>query len=195
MSRRSTIADKPELDVILAATKVKHNGHMYLPLTAQTIHRLSPFFKGAKPIADMRLFECIVITHEINGVHADHVVAALERIGEYCKHLLVMSPIQTSELGNVFNREAGNVNPGSDWDHILKCFSNLDRLAFIHATDEPVELSRGTFYALHVAVAKRQAAQEIKNFKFEGPPQLITNFHHDFDVAQAAAAAVEDLII
>jgi hypothetical protein len=174
-TRRSTLADKPELDILLSATKVTYKTHLYLPLTAQTIHRLSPYWKGEKPIADTKLFECILINGEINGVHADHVVAALERIGAHCKHLVVVSPIHTSELGNVFNREAGNINPGRDWACILKCFPNLEYLAFVHNVNEPLELSRNTFLALHKAVADRQVAQGVKSFKYQGPPQLLTN--------------------
>ncbi|KAF2029939.1 hypothetical protein EK21DRAFT_100846 [Setomelanomma holmii] len=176
MTRRSTLADKPELDVLLAATKVDYKGHQYLPLTARTIHRLSPYWKGEKPIADLKVFECIMIDHEVNGIHADHVVAALERIGEHCKHLLVVSPIQTSELGNVFVREHENMGPGNDWDHLLKCFPNLKHLAFIHNADEPVELARDTFYALHTAVANHWAASVLKSLKFDVPPQMIANF-------------------
>lgn len=189
-TRRSTLAEKPELDILLAATKKMYNGHMYLPLSAQTVHRLSPYWKGEKPIADTKIFECIMMTHEVNGVHADHVVSALERIGAHCEHLLVVSPIQTSELGNVFNREAGDIAPGNDWEHILSCFPNLKRLVFVHPLDEPVMLSRGTFYALHTAVANRQAARELKTFKYEGPPQLITNFHYDMAVAVASATSI-----
>jgi hypothetical protein len=184
-TRRSTLADKPELDILLAATKIKYKGHLYLPLTAQTIHRLSPYWKGEKPIADTKLFECILINGEINGVHADHVVAALERIGNHCKHLVVVSPIQTSELGNVFNREAGNINPGSDWACILKCFPNLEYMAFVHNVDEPVELSRNTFFALHKAVATRQVAQQVKSFEYHGSPQLLTNLHYDINLSLA----------
>lgn len=174
MSRRNTMADKPELDLLLAATKVWYNGHAFLPLTAQTIHRLDPFFKGAKPLADLSLFKCIIINQEINSVHADHVVTALERIGEYCKHLLVMSPVQTSELGNVFAREAGNISPGNDWDGILGCFPNLEYLAFVHDVGESVVLSRNTFRGLKQAVANRQAIQEdLKGVYFNGPLALL----------------------
>jgi hypothetical protein len=194
-ARRSTLAEKPELDILLAATKVNYKGHGYLPLSAQTIHRLSPYWKGEKPIADTKVFKCIKMDQEINGIHADHVVAALERIGAHCKHLLVVSPIQTSELGNVFNREAGNVALGNDWEQILNCFPNVKRLVFVHLKDEPVMLSRGTFYALHTAVANRQAAHELKSFSCEGPPQLITNFHYDLVVAHAAAAVAAASVI
>jgi hypothetical protein len=88
---------------------------------------------------------------------------------------VVVSPIHTSELGNVFNREAGNINPGRDWACILKCFPNLEYLAFVHNVNEPLELSRNTFLALHKAVADRQVAQGVKSFKYQGPPQLLTN--------------------
>lgn len=175
LTRRSTLAEKPELDDLLAATKIEYDGHEYLPLTVGTLHRLSPFYKGEKPIADLNLFKCIMITPEINNVHADHVVAAMERIGVHCEHLLVVAPIQTTELGNVFNREAGNVAPGNDWDQILKRFPNIKHMAFVHPLEEPVELSRGTFRALHAAVANSQATHDIKTFKYDGPVQLFFN--------------------
>lgn len=174
MSRRNTLADKPELDHLLAATKIDYKGHSYLPLTATTVHRLDPFFKGAKPIADMKIFKCIIINQEINGVHADHVVAALERIGEHCKHLLVMSPVQTSELGNVFAREVNNVSTGNDWDAILGCFPNVNYIAFVHDINTPVGFSRSTFRGLKAAVARRQAGlEDVKGFSFTGPAALL----------------------
>ncbi|KAF1840306.1 uncharacterized protein K460DRAFT_381148 [Cucurbitaria berberidis CBS 394.84] len=179
MPRRSTIADKPELDDLLLSTMVEHNGHKYLPLSAPTIHKLSPYWKGAKPIADMKLFECIMITKEVNAVHADHVVAALKRIGQHCHHLLVVAPIQTTELGNVFNREADNVSPGNDWCRILECFPNLKQLMFIHPIDVPTELSRYTYFALHAAVANRQYAQGLESFGYNGPPGVLMNFAHN----------------
>jgi hypothetical protein len=176
-ARRSTLADKPELDAMLALAKIEYEGHMYLPLTARTIHRLSPYWKGEKPIADTKLFDCIKITCEINGVHADHVVAALERIGCHCNHLLVVSGVQTSEFGSVLNREAGNITPANDWDLILGCFPHLKHLAFVHPVDEPIHLSCNTLFALHRAVAKRQTTQQLERFSYDAPPQLLTWLH------------------
>jgi hypothetical protein len=181
-SRRSTLADKPELDVLLALTKKDYKGHGYLPLTARTIHRLSPFWKGEKPIADTKVFECIMIDSDINGVHADHVVAALQRIGTFCKHLLVIAGVKTTELGTVFKRESGNIPLGNDWDCILKCFPNLRHLAFIRPVGEPVEWSRDTLFALHLAVAKRQSVEETTTFSFEAPGKLITYLADDMAV-------------
>ncbi|KAH7064415.1 hypothetical protein BKA63DRAFT_496752 [Paraphoma chrysanthemicola] len=183
ITRRSTLADKPELDNLLAASKIDYRGHSFVPLTARVIHNLSPYWKGEKPVADTKVFECLLINQEVNKVHADHVVAALQRIGEHCKHLLVVSPIQTSDLGSVFIREQGDIEPGNDWEHLLQCFPNLKYLAFVHDVKEPVDLTRGTFYALHAAVANRQAAQELKTFKFDGPPQMITNFRYGLAAA------------
>jgi hypothetical protein len=48
---------------------------MYLPLTAHTVHRLSSYGKGEKPIAETKLIDYIMIAAKINGVNADHVVA------------------------------------------------------------------------------------------------------------------------
>jgi hypothetical protein len=178
-TRRSTLADKPELDAMLAMTKTEYNGHMYLPLTAHTIHKLSPYWKGSKPIADTKLFEYIKITQDINGIHADHVVAALERIGSHCNHLLVISGVQTSELGNVFNREAGNITPANDWDLILGCFPHLKHLMYIHPVDEPDHLSRRNMLSLHRAIIKRQAAQQLERFSYDAPAKLIAWLHQD----------------
>ncbi|KAF1919295.1 hypothetical protein BDU57DRAFT_430534, partial [Ampelomyces quisqualis] len=170
---RSTLAEKPELDVILAATKQEYKGQQYLPLTTHTIHSLSPYWKGEKPIADTTIFQRIMIGQEVNGIHADHVIAALERIGGHCHHLLIFSSVQTSDLGGVFNREAGNVEPGNDWVSILKCFPHLKHLVFVCQAVDPVELSRGTLGALHAAVASRQVPQPFEGFKYEGPVALL----------------------
>ncbi|KAF1939874.1 hypothetical protein EJ02DRAFT_351327 [Clathrospora elynae] len=179
MARRSTLADKLELDAILKKSMVQHNKHKYLPLTATTIHRLSPFWKGAKPIADMKIFDCIKIGHEINNVHADHAVAALGRIGEHCTHLLVVAPIQTSELGNVFNREEGNVAFSNDWEQILRCFPNLKWLAFVHPQDVPTRFSLATFHALRTAIVNHQSALALGKFEVNIPPAVLANFAHN----------------
>jgi hypothetical protein len=173
-TRRSTLADKPELDTILAATKQEYNGEQFLPLTARTIHQLSPYWKGEKPIADTTIFKRIMIGAEINVVHADHVVAALKRIGGHCAQLVIFSSVQTSDLGGVFNREAGNVESGNDWVSILKCFPHLKHLAFVCQASEPAELSRGTLSALRAAGADRLASLPFKGFTFEGPVGHIT---------------------
>ncbi|KAH7075056.1 hypothetical protein FB567DRAFT_182941 [Paraphoma chrysanthemicola] len=175
ITRRSTLADKPELDILIAGSKIDYGGHSFVPLTARVIHYLSPYWKGEKPIADTKVFACLLINQEINGLHADHVVAALQSIGEHCRHLLVVSPVQTSELGNVFIRDQGDIEPGNDWERLLQCFSNLEHLAYVHDAKELVDLTRGTFYTLHTAVADRQAAKALKTFKVDGPPQMITS--------------------
>jgi len=177
MSRRSTLADKPELDTLLRATMVTYNKHKYLPLTATTLYRLSPYWKGAKPIADMSIFNCLVLNHELNNVHADHVVAAMERIGHHVSHLLVVPPVHTTELGNVFNREIDNVGSGNDWDHILECFPHLKWLMLVHPVDTSGGSPCDTYTALVTAVAKRQSAQkDVDRFRFEcGPLALLGN--------------------
>lgn len=175
LSGRSSFTDKPELDTLLAATKVEYNDHYYLPLTAETIDRLSSPWEDAKPIADMKMFDRVMINGAVNEVHADHVVTALELIGEHCEHLLVVGPIKTSELGNVFNREIGNISPGNDWTHVLNCFPNLKWLMFVHPGDVPFEVSSNTFTSLRAAIAARQVAQNLKRFESFGPIGLLTN--------------------
>ncbi|KAF2850287.1 hypothetical protein T440DRAFT_110071 [Plenodomus tracheiphilus IPT5] len=173
MLRRSTLADKIELDVLLKATMIQYEGHEYLPLTTATIRHLSPFWKGLKPVSDVSMFSCIMINKEIDGCHADHVVSALERIGEHCHHLVVLAPIQTSELGNVFHREQGNINPGNDWDHLLRFFPTLKHLVFIHPHHIPFELSNNTLAALLAAVTRRPNPLALQEVSIRVPPGVI----------------------
>ncbi|KAH7356349.1 hypothetical protein BKA66DRAFT_473698 [Pyrenochaeta sp. MPI-SDFR-AT-0127] len=127
----------------------------------------------------MEIFDCIMLNYEINNAHADHVVNALERIGTRCKRLLVIAPIHTSELGNVFNREMGNIDPGNDWNHILRCFPNLKCLIFVHPLNEPEEISRATYLALRSAITRRQATHDINGFGYVGAPRVLTCFAHN----------------
>lgn len=152
--RRSTLADKPELDHILASTLKEYKGVLHLPLTAHTLKKLSPLSKGAKPIADFSIFERLLVTKEINGPHADHVVAALQYIGAHCKHLVIVAPIHMAEYGDVLRREQDDINTGNDWVQILKCFPNLETLAIDNPKDELPELTRETVRNVFDAVDK-----------------------------------------
>ncbi|KAL6711730.1 hypothetical protein ACN47E_004664 [Coniothyrium glycines] len=170
MSRRSTLADKPELDAILRTTLTTYDGHQYLPLTATTLHNLSPYWKGVKPVADTSLFSCILLNKDINDVHADHVVSALQRVGVFVSHLLVVGPILTSDVGNVFNREEGNIGAGNDWDRILKCFPNLKWVKLVHVVDGGVGLPDDTYTALREAIGRCQGVQGVERFSHDSHP-------------------------
>lgn len=174
LTRRSTLADRPELDHLLATALESHEGNTHLPLTFHTIRRLSPFWKGAKPIANYSIFERLLLNKDVNQVHADDVVAALKLIGPHCKHLVIVAPIHTSEYGDVFNRETRNINTGNDWEKILACFPNLETVLFQHPGNEPTELQRNTFFNFQRAVCSTQL-KKLKTVKFSGPPKLLTH--------------------
>ncbi|KAF2786541.1 hypothetical protein K505DRAFT_204696, partial [Melanomma pulvis-pyrius CBS 109.77] len=129
--RRSTLADKPELDHKLKAACVEYNGQSYLPLTAPTFKKLSPLWQGAKPIANVAIFKNLLIDEEVNATHADHVVAALERIGGHCQELVIKSSIKTSELGDVFAREQFNFGSGNDWAKVFRALPYLKNVAVV----------------------------------------------------------------
>jgi hypothetical protein len=164
-----------ELESTLAATKIPYNGLMYLPLTADTIYRLSSDWNHNETIAKNELFENIIITNEINNIHADHVIEVLERIGMHGKQLLVMSPIKTSELGDVFNRETNNISPGNDWDTVFRYLPHLNYVVFVRSIDEIAEFDYSTLRALHAAVARHQAAMQLNNFEYKDQTRLIEN--------------------
>lgn len=178
MPRRSTLADKVELDVLLKAAMIDYEDRRYFPLTAATVHDLSPFWKGSKPVSEVGIFNRIMIDKEVNAIHADHVVAALKRIGEHCHHLVILAPIQTSELGNVFAREEGNIYPGNDWDHLLRFFPALTHLVFIHPKHIPFGLSINSLDSLRAAVARRQAVRAFKEVSIRVPSALLAATAH-----------------
>ena len=152
---RFTSVDKVELDTFLKATMIKYDDHQYLPLTATTIYRLSPIWEEPKPVSDSEIFNCIMVNEELNAIHADHVIEALKRIGEHCHRLLILAPVSTSELGDVFNREEGNIDPGNDWDHLLSCLPNLEHLGFVDPHRGSFGESREAFNFLHAAIARQ----------------------------------------
>lgn len=170
--RRSTLADKPELDGILRATMTLFKDRLYLPITATTIHHLQPYVNGAKPVVKTSLFSCVLLNKELNAVHADHVVAVLRYIGQYVTHVLVVSPIHTSEMGDVFNREVGDMGSGNDWGHILSCFPHLQWLMLLLPDDTGTGLPSDTYTALREAVSRRQSKPEQLRYD-SGPPKLL----------------------
>jgi hypothetical protein len=179
LSRRSTLADKPELDVLLAATLVEYKGKKHLPLSAKTLRRLSPLWKGEKPLANFHIFERLLLNKEINTAHADHVISALERVGGHCKHLVIISPIHISEYGDVLNREDGNINTGNDWDKIIACFPNLETATFEHPQEEPSELSRSTFANFHRAIEDAHIGS-LREVDMQIPPHVMNELELDF---------------
>jgi hypothetical protein len=111
--RRSTLADNPEIDHSLAASRVQFEGQKYLPLTAQTFKTLSPLWTGAKPIADLDLFKYLIIDLEVNAAYGRPVLAALERIGGHCQQLVV-----------TIAREL-NIHTSNEWLNFFRALPNL----------------------------------------------------------------------
>ena len=127
--RRSSAAAKSALEQRLSASVVEFNGSSYLPLTKGHIMRLSPLDDDVNPVADVGLFKNLYVDEEINVVHADHVVAALGRVGEHCKELVVKATVRatatTPELDDFFVQKQGGVATGSDWVKVFKVLPNL----------------------------------------------------------------------
>lgn len=176
--RRSTIADKVELDSALYGAMTAYGDHDYLPVNPYTVHLLSKHTNGAKPVADKTIFSMLLINGEINNVYAEHVIAALESIGEHVKDLVIIAPINTTEFGDAFKRDSLDVNTGSDWENILKHFPNLKSLTFEHSKNLSIDLTRETFCAIHCALANGILPQ-LENVRLDVPPQVLTNLRAD----------------
>lgn len=195
MLRRSTLADKPELDSLLKAVMVTYKGEEFLTLNVNTIHCISQYLNGSKPLAHFCLFKRLMIASEAKKVRADLFVSALEHIGVYCEHLAVIAPFHTTEFGNIFHHEVNNLESSSDWERILRCLDNLRTLSFEHQADEPTSLTRDTLYALSSALASTTTLQKIKNVHLNVPPRVIFDYHHDFHDRQRRNGSLSSNII
>jgi hypothetical protein len=187
MSRRSTLADRPELDALLKGFTIDYKnekyfplGEKFLPLDSNTVHCLAQYLNGSKPLAHTCRFKKLMINSQTNKVRANLFVAILEHVGVYCEHLAIVAPFHTIEFVHVFDREMGNPEPGSDWGKILECIPNLFTLTFEHPVKEPTNLTRDTFHALDQALRTNISMQKIKNVQLDVPDKVLFNFHHDF---------------
>lgn len=148
MSRRSTLADRPELDAQLNAVMVRLNDEMFLPLNTSTVSRIMEYLNGSKPLVHVYcVFGRLLINTKSNEVRPGLLIAALEKIGPYCGHLAVGAPFHTTEFVHT-NCKVDKPEPRSDWDKILECFPNLRKISFAGRTHQPVAATRETFKSL-----------------------------------------------
>lgn len=182
MARRSTLADRPELDNLLKASLIAYKGGEYLSLDANTVHRLSQYLNGSKPLVHICLFKRLMITSDVNKVNGEHFMAVMQQIGVYCEYLAVVAPFHAIELGNVFDRDIDILEAGSDWEKILQCLPNFNTLIFQHRTQEPTSLSRDTFYALNCALHNKKDL--LERVQLDVPNQVLWDYHHDFHTRQ-----------
>ncbi|PVH94695.1 hypothetical protein DM02DRAFT_182429 [Periconia macrospinosa] len=136
---------------------IEFMGQKYLLLSSATLRNLSPLWTGLQPIPNPKIFERILVNKDVQEVHADHARAALEKIGKHCKHFVVLSPIRTSEFGEVFKRESANLGTTvNDWSWIFKSLPNLVSITFKHPDNEPGDLLKDTFKTFQSAVVGAQ---------------------------------------
>ncbi|KAF2653019.1 hypothetical protein K491DRAFT_780624 [Lophiostoma macrostomum CBS 122681] len=89
LSRRATLADRPEIDHQLVGHRLPIEGEVYLPLTVTTIRILAPYVQGAKPLADVGLLHNLLIDKEVMSYHGEPLLACLKGIGEQCLALVL----------------------------------------------------------------------------------------------------------
>jgi hypothetical protein len=159
-------AKKSELDRNL------YNDLVYTPLIAHLVHRLSPKWND-ELIPRNELFESMLITHEINNVYAHHIIKVLKRIGKSCQHPLLMSPIKTSELGDVFNREIDDIHTSHDWGQTFQNLPRIIHVIFVHPAGGLKEFDNNTPHAIRAAIARHQVALQPKGFEYRGPARLL----------------------
>jgi hypothetical protein len=155
------------LDIRLTAAMTNGNGKEFLPLNARTIRMMSAYYEGAEPITDTTLFECMMINIEINDVHVDHFNAILGVIGRYCTDLIIVAPIFTTDLGNVFRRDLTDLGSGTDWEIIFRSFPNLTTLTWEHPEGTSTPASRETLLAVHCALSSGRCVQQLEAFKLK----------------------------
>ncbi|KAF2711293.1 hypothetical protein K504DRAFT_531898 [Pleomassaria siparia CBS 279.74] len=118
--RTLTEKNKPKL------SNITKNNQRYLLLTKELVMAVSPLYNSeAEPITDVSLFKRLMVDEELNRTHADHIVAALDRIGVLCHELIIMGTVKTNACGDVFGREQDDSRTGNDWHEVFKSMGNL----------------------------------------------------------------------
>ncbi|KAJ8118843.1 hypothetical protein OPT61_g248 [Boeremia exigua] len=180
ISRRSTLADRPELDSQLEGALFQREEKRFLPVDSVTVYRLVPYLNGSKPLANVSIFERLLINRDTNKVPAKLFIAALEKIGLYCEHLVIVAPFHTIEFSYMNGDEVGNPEPGSDWGKILECLPNVRKITFEDQTKESTPLTRDTFFSLNFALASNTTLKNCVDTEFNVSDALIFAFHDDY---------------
>ncbi|KAF1931652.1 uncharacterized protein M421DRAFT_417418 [Didymella exigua CBS 183.55] len=179
VSRRSTLADKPELDTLLKVFTIQFKNEDFLPINENTVHLLNQYMNGSKPLAHTCRFKRLLFNSKTNEVRVGLFVKVLENIGMYCEHLAIVAPFHPIEFGNTIESDIGNSEPGSDWEKILDCLHKLRSLTFEHPDTEPTHLTRDTFYTLTCALATNKILQKSLSICLDVPPKVFFNYHKD----------------
>jgi hypothetical protein len=179
MSRRSTLADKPELDTLLKVFTVQFRDEGFLPINENTVNLLNQYLNGSKPLAHTCRFKRLLFNKKTNEVRVGLFVKVLESIGMYCEHLAIVSPFHPIEFGKSFEYGAGNSEHGSDWEKILDCLPGLRTFTFEHPNTEPSHVTRDTFYTLTCALATNKILHKSIKMQLDVPPKVFFNYHKD----------------
>jgi hypothetical protein len=182
--RRSTLADKPELDALLEKDMVLYKGEKYLPLVPETLHHLHEYLLGAKPVTQASLAK-LLFNQETNRIEIEDFHASLVQFGQCCTHLAVVAPFHASEFSNPFDRVLVSSGPGGDWEKILTRLPNLCKLTVSGNPKEPELFAEETYISLNYALANYTHVNK-KKFKayvdvhFDVDRKLVFKFHQDY---------------
>jgi hypothetical protein len=182
--RRSTLADKPELDALLEKDMVLYKGEKYLPLVPETLHHLHEYLLGSKPVAQTSLTK-LLFNEETNRIEVENFHASLVQIGQCCTHLAVVAPFHASEFSNPFDRALVSSGLGGDWEKILPRLPNLCKLTVSGNPKEPELFAEETYSSLNYALANYTLADKKKCKKyvdvhFDVDRKLVFKFHQDY---------------
>lgn len=183
-SRRSTLADVSELDHKLAASKVLFKGEYYLPLTARVMRHINSFILGLQPIADLSVFNKMILNHEINELLVDDIEAAFKVIGAHCTHIAILSPIYISKLGDLFLRNRKDDRPANDWLTLFKEMPNLSALTLKHPLEASTTSLRKTLVSLQAAI---QAAKKPESVSIDVSKDVAAQLEKELAALQSLA--------
>jgi hypothetical protein len=179
MSRRSTLADEPELDTMLKVYTVHFKDEDFLPINENTVHLLKEYLNGSKPLAHTCRFKRLLFNEETNRVRVSLFVKVLESVGMYCDNLAIIAPFHPIEFGHALQYGVGNYEPGSDWYKILDCLPALRYFTFKHPKTEPLRVTRDAFYTLTCALSNDKIKLRQLEVDLNVPDKVLFNYHKD----------------
>jgi hypothetical protein len=101
--RRSTLADKPELDHRLMPYRALFHGVQCLILSKTSLMILSHFINGIKPISDLSVFTNLAIDFDLAKDASTPLLSTLEFISQQVTGIVVITGAEGMDPGTVVN--------------------------------------------------------------------------------------------
>lgn len=183
------------LDMFLEEWMIDYDSNNYLFLSNRVIVPMSVRFERTDTVVtELVNFHHMVIDSEVNKMHVDHFAAVLGAIGKYCKELLIIAPIATTDLGNVFDRDPSDPGAGTDWNTIFQCFPNVEKISFERREELAASELREMMFSAHCALAAGQCVRNLRELRLNVSDEVCQNLLADLALYDKEGGSARHLV-